>query len=75
MAYAYRCDRCGKYYDRNHKVVEYEGKKIQLVGMSFTRVINGGSYNAMSKDLCDECLDQLVEFFNTVVIGLATDEE
>ena len=66
MAKALRCDRCGKFYDRNHKVVENEGKKIHLQGIAF---VNGGGYYTMHRDLCDECLDQLVEFFNTVVVG------
>ena len=68
MAKALRCDRCGKFYDRNHKVVENEGRKIMLSGMSFTQVINGSYYNAMSRDLCDDCLDRLVKFFDMVVI-------
>lgn len=28
MAKALRCDRCGKYYDQNYKIVEFEGRKI-----------------------------------------------
>ena len=67
MAIAMRCDRCGKYYDKNHKVVEHEGKRIHLKGMAF---VNGecGRYYAIHKDLCDDCLDLLVEFFNAVAI-------
>lgn len=66
MAKALRCDRCGKYYDKNHKVVETKGKKIPVSGAAF---VNGGTHYTMHKDLCDDCLDQLAEFFNTVVIG------
>lgn len=66
MAKALRCDRCGKYYDQNYKIVEFEGRKIHLQGMAFD---NGCGYYTMHRDLCDDCLDQLVEFFNTVVIG------
>lgn len=72
MAKALRCDRCGKYYDQNHKIVEFEGRKVHFQGMAF---INGSGYYTMHKDLCDECLDQLVEFFNTVGIEPATNEE
>lgn len=63
MAKALKCDRCGKYYDKNRTCIEYKGKKIHLEGMAFA---NGGGYYTMHKDLCDECIDQLVEFFDTV---------
>lgn len=72
MAKALKCDRCGKYYDRNHKVVETKGKKIPVSGMAF---VNGGTYYTMHNDLCDECLGQLAEFLNMVGIEPATDEE
>ena len=52
MAIAKKCDRCGKYYDKNteHK---------QNI-MCFT--VSG--LNTDFKDLCDECLDKLHIFLN-----------
>ena len=63
MATAKRCDRCGKYYDKNieHKQ-NINGRLYYEDGMCFTTV----SYDVYAdcKDLCDECLDKLHIFLN-----------
>lgn len=62
MASAMRCDRCGKYYDKNHKVVEYESKRIHLRGINF--VIYEYRLPRGYRDLCDDCLDLVCELLN-----------
>lgn len=55
MAIAKKCDRCGKYYDKNieHKQ-NINGRLYYEDGMCFT----------IFKDLCDECLEELHMFLN-----------
>ena len=63
MATAKRCDRCGKYYDKNteHKQ-NINGRLYYEDGMCFTTTAY--EINADFKDLCDECLDKLHMFLN-----------
>ena len=61
MATVKKCDRCGKYYDKNteHKQ-NINGRLYYEDGMCFTIA----EVNTDSKDLCDECLDKLHMFLN-----------
>ena len=61
MAIAKKCDRCGKYYDKNteHKQ-NISGRLYYEDGMCFTV----DEINTDFKDLCDECLDKLHIFLN-----------
>ena len=61
MAIAKKCDRCGKYYDKNteHKQ-NISGRLYYEDGMCFTV----DEVNIDFKDLCDECLDKLHIFLN-----------
>lgn len=63
MATVKKCDRCGKYYDKNteHKQ-NINGRVYYEDGMCFTIV----AYDVYAdcKDLCDECLDKLHMFLN-----------
>ena len=61
MAIAKKCDRCGKYYDKNteHKQ-NISGRLYYEDGMCFTV----DEVNTDFKDLCDECLDKLHIFLN-----------
>ena len=61
MATVKKCDRCGKYYDKNteHKQ-NISGRLYYEDGMCFT--VN--EINTDFKDLCDDCLDKLHIFLN-----------
>lgn len=63
MATAKRCDRCGKYYDKNieHKQ-NINGRLYYEDGMCFTTTAY--ELNTDFKDLCDECLNKLHIFLN-----------
>ena len=63
MATAKKCDRCGKYYDKNieHKQ-NINGRLYYEDGMCFTTTAY--KINADFKDLCDKCLDKLHIFLN-----------
>ena len=63
MATVKKCDRCGKYYDKNteHKQ-NINGRLYYEDGMCFT--IAAYDIYVDCKDLCDECLDKLHMFLN-----------
>lgn len=58
MARAMKCDRCGKYYDRNglYKIRRYD--EI-MAGIRFEGYNN---VDRRSIDLCDDCLKALIKF-------------
>lgn len=62
MATVKKCDRCGKYYNKNteHKQ-NINGRLYYEDGMCFTTVAEEYGY---VKDLCDDCLDKLHMFLN-----------
>ena len=64
MATAKKCDRCGKYYDKNieHKQ-NINGRLYYEDGMCFT-IATMVEVTTDFKDLCDECLDKLHIFLN-----------
>ena len=56
-----KCDRCGKYYDKNEKI--YKSGSCRYIPQGIVEEsINGNYYNA--KDLCDDCLEKLERFLN-----------
>ena len=56
MARASKCDRCGKFYEKNHE----KGKiGTVVVGVCFIDV-NDNSID--DKDLCDECITKFKRF-------------
>lgn len=61
MAAAKKCDRCGKFYDRNNRIVKGLYKNEFIDGISKTTSI-GNCLNQI--DLCDECLDKLDIFLS-----------
>ena len=62
MATAKKCDRCGKYYDKNTGYKQkVRGKYYHEDGMCFTTVDGVGSNY---KDLCDDCLEKLHMFLD-----------
>lgn len=67
MAIAKKCDRCGKYYDKNteHKQ-NISGRLYYEDGMCFTV----DEVNTDFKDLCDDCLDKLHIFLNGAELAL-----
>ena len=56
MAFARKCDRCGKYYEKNHEKCK-DG--TVAVGICFIDV-NDASID--DKDLCDECIAKFKRF-------------
>ena len=68
MAKAMRCDRCGKYYDKNTvriNVLDLH-RTIVTTGVGFLD-IDGTAFNG--RDLCDNCINALVEFLKPVEAG------
>ena len=60
MAAAKKCDRCGKYYDKNEQYkTSTGGCKSVLDGVAFTEK-NGSVTDAY--DLCDDCITLLKEW-------------
>lgn len=60
MANAKKCDRCGKYYDKNETYpTDTNYGKSRIDGMAFTST-NGECCKA--HDLCDECIGLLKEW-------------
>ena len=64
MATVKKCDRCGKYYDKNteHKQ-NINGRLYYEGGMGFT-ITELDEVTTDFKDLCDDCLDKLHMFLN-----------
>ena len=64
MATAKKCDRCGKYYDKNieHKQ-NINGRLYYEDGMCFT-IATLAELTTDFKDLCDDCLEELHMFLS-----------
>lgn len=58
MANAKKCDRCGKFYTGEEKNFMLDG--IYISGVSFDSACS--DYSFRHHDLCDECLQKLIEF-------------
>lgn len=58
MAKAKKCDRCGKYYDKNIKHRKTCNGNTYIDGIKFT-LSNGYAIDKI--DLCDECINKLKE--------------
>ena len=58
MANAKKCDRCGKYYDRNH-AKSMNGNFVTSISIITT---TPAQYHRVF-DLCDECIVDLYKFF------------
>jgi hypothetical protein len=56
MANAKKCDRCGKFYEKN---LETSYKREVVVGVSF---INTRDNAIEDRDLCDECIAKFKRF-------------
>ena len=64
MAYARKCDRCGRFYDE--KYVEGFEKKIKLDDLpvqGIKIIFNPGEYGKYY-DLCPECIIDFLKFMN-----------
>lgn len=57
---AKKCDRCGRYYDKN---TEYFVGRMPIRCAAGVRIYDTCGYNWIVWDLCDDCL---TEFFNWV---------
>ena len=72
MASAKKCDRCGKYYDRNNRMSKGLYKNEFIDGIVKTTNI-GNHLNQI--DLCDECLDKLDIFLSGIELAGFEKEE
>ena len=63
MADAKKCDRCEKYYDTNR--TEIRGYNGNICGVALARCNAGGVIRyLMEKDLCDDCISELMRFLD-----------
>lgn len=58
MANAKKCDRCGKFYEKNFET-GFEGSRI-AAGVEFTNSCNAFTFDR--RDLCDDCIVQFKRF-------------
>lgn len=58
---ARKCDRCGKYYDKNEKV--HKSGSFKYTPKGIVEESTYGHYYS-PKDLCDDCLEKLERFLN-----------
>ena len=72
MAAAKKCDRCGKFYDRNTRTNKGLYKNEFIDGI--VKTTNIGNY-LNQIDLCDECLDKLDIFLSGVELAGFEKEE
>lgn len=72
MAAAKKCDRCGKFYDRNNRI--YKGRYKNEFIDGIVKTTNIGNY-LNQIDLCDECLDKLDIFLSGVELAGFEKEE
>ena len=63
MAAAKKCDRCGKFYDRNTRINKGLYKNEFIDGI--VKTTNIGNY-LNQIDLCDECLGKLDIFLSGI---------
>lgn len=64
MADAKKCDRCGKYYEKNeeHKYTEEMQHKSMIAARIQIRSVSG--FMLTDYDMCDECLSRFKEFMD-----------
>lgn len=72
MAAAKKCDRCGKFYDRNTRINKGRYKNEFIDGI--VKTTNIGNY-LNQIDLCDECLDKLDIFLSGIELAGFEKEE
>jgi hypothetical protein len=73
MATARKCDRCGKYYDRNElerSCANYSGRMARISHLKVYTNFHGIMDSSDEYDLCDECWEKFFKF-----IGEEVEEE
>lgn len=67
MANAKKCDRCGRYFDKNTGHTRNVGnEKYHYVGVCMR---TSGGHRLDEKDLCDECITKFKRFINGEELG------
>lgn len=72
MAHAYKCDRCKKLYEM------YPGVKLINGGYGYTQVAwshNDSCNTSNWRDLCPECMQELIDWFNTPIWNNQSDNK
>jgi len=69
MARAYKCDRCGQYYDyyadaKDTKPDEFAGKKIHINSISANFKSRIDSYNDVTVEICPSCKESFLKWWN-----------
>ena len=72
MASAKQCDRCGKFYNRNNRIIKGLYKNEFIDGI--VKTTNIGNY-LKQIDLCDEFLDKLDIFLSGIELAGFEKEE
>ena len=64
MANAFKCDRCGAFYEKNNRKwnIKIGGKSSYIV--SGVRIFYEYGNNLTIYDLCDDCIARLERFLN-----------
>lgn len=65
MAFARKCDRCGKFYLNDNDRAKMNGKYIDVRLIDTCNLIDTCSLPRLSEsvDLCDSCIDEFITWF------------
>ncbi len=64
MANAKKCDRCGKYYEKNETKPRIITDACFVSGLKTLANIPNATFNDEHFDLCDECLEEFYRFMD-----------
>lgn len=65
---AHKCDRCGKYYDKNKRFsAEYDNGPYVVGVRARCKNSNGTYSNDIAYDLCDDCIMEFYKWLHRIV--------
>jgi predicted nucleic acid-binding Zn ribbon protein len=68
---AYKCDRCGKYFDKIKSFKDFKILGWSVVSLRY-KTNNGGNFDI---ELCPECRDSFKNWFNEFAIDAPEETE